>query len=114
MPPGWYPSLGPGLSLLNGGLASARRSAGNATGVFNYGLIGTKGFFLTAWTTSACMALFFFMMVFMDTTATIPDRRDGRTLGVEELLPVRPVGRAALLPLRQLGVGRRLAGAGAA
>ena len=31
---------------------------------------------------------------------------------MEELLPLRPLGRAAVLPLRQLGVGRRLARAG--
>ena len=65
---------GPGLSVLNSGWASARiDAAGNATGAFTYGLLGTKGFFLgRPSTTSACMALFFFMMVFMDTTATIP------------------------------------------
>jgi Amt family ammonium transporter len=75
VPPGWYPSLGPGLSTLNGGwgLGAATDAAGNATGVFTYGLIGLKGFFLgTGVNDVGVMALFFFMMVFMDTTATIP------------------------------------------
>jgi ammonium transporter, Amt family len=75
VPPGWYPSLGPGLSVLNGGigLGAAVDAAGNATGVYTYGLMGTKGFFLTnAVGDTGVMALFFFMMVFMDTTATIP------------------------------------------
>lgn len=75
VPPGWYPSLGPGLSLLNSGwgLGAATDAAGNATGVFTYGLIGLKGFFLSSSVTdTGVLALFFFMMVFMDTTATIP------------------------------------------
>ena len=75
VPPGWYPSLGPGLSVLNQGwgLGAATDAAGNATGVFTYGLIGLKGFFLGgAVNDVAVMTLFFFMMVFMDTTATIP------------------------------------------
>ena len=41
-----------------------------------------------------------------------PHRRHGRTLAVEELLPVRTVGGPALRHLRQLGLGRRLAGPG--
>lgn len=75
VPPGWYPSLGPGLALLNGGwgLGAATDAAGNATGVFTYGLIGLKGWFLTSgFTDTGVLTLFFFMMVFMDTTATIP------------------------------------------
>lgn len=75
VPPGWYPSLGPGLSLLNSGvgLGAALDAAGNATGVYTYGLMGTKGFFLTSSVGDVgVMVLFFFMMVFMDTTATIP------------------------------------------
>ena len=73
--PGWYPSLGPGLSVLNEGwgLGAAIDAAGKATGAFTYGLIGLKGWFLTgAVGDVGVMALFFFMMVFMDTTATIP------------------------------------------
>jgi Amt family ammonium transporter len=73
--PGWYSSLGPGTSVLNSGigLGAAVDAAGNATGVFKYGLLGTKGFFLgSAVGDVSVMALFFFMMVFMDTTATIP------------------------------------------
>ena len=75
VPPGWYPSLGPGLSVLNSGwgLGAAVDAAGQATGVFTYGLIGLKGFFLSpAVGDVSVLALFFFMMVFMDTTATIP------------------------------------------
>jgi ammonium transporter, Amt family len=75
VPPGWYPSLGPGLSVLNEGwgLGAAVDAAGKATGAFTYGLLGLKGWFLTSAVGDAgVMALFFFMMVFMDTTATIP------------------------------------------
>jgi ammonium transporter, Amt family len=75
VPPGWYPSLGPGLSVLNEGwgLGAAVDAAGKATGAFTYGLIGLKGWFLTgAVGDTAVLVLFFFMMVFMDTTATIP------------------------------------------
>ena len=75
VPPGWYPSLGPGLSILNEGwgLGAAVDAAGKATGAFTYGLFGTKGFFLgSAVGDVSVMVFFFFMMVFMDTTATIP------------------------------------------
>src|SRR5262245_15372211 len=75
VPPGWYPSLGPGLSVLNGGigLGAAVDAAGNATGAYTYGIMGTKGFFLGADVADvSVLALFFFMMVFMDTSATIP------------------------------------------
>src|SRR5512143_1594111 len=62
VPPGWYASLGPGLSVLNEGIT-----------IGGYNLLGTKGFFLgSAVGDTGVMALFFFMMVFMDTTATIP------------------------------------------
>ena len=73
--PGWYPSLGPGLSVLNSGigLSALTDAAGNLTGAFKYGLLGTKGFFLGSSVGDvSVMVLFFFMMVFMDTTATIP------------------------------------------
>ena len=73
--PGWYSSLGPGTSVLNSGIGigAAVDAVGDATGVFKYGLLGTKGFFLGgAVGDVSVMALFFFMMVFMDTTATIP------------------------------------------
>ncbi len=75
VPPGWYASLGPGLATLNHGwgLGAAVDAAGNATGVFTYGLIGLKGFFLGPDVADvSVLAIFFFMMVFMDTTATIP------------------------------------------
>jgi Amt family ammonium transporter len=73
--PGWYASLGPGLSVLTSGIGigAAVDAAGNATGAYTYGLIGTKGFFLSSSVNDvSVMAIFFFMMVFMDTTATIP------------------------------------------
>ena len=62
VPPGWYASLGPGLATLNSGISIA-----------GYNLLGTKGFFLGPDVADvSVMAIFFFMMVFMDTTATIP------------------------------------------
>jgi ammonium transporter, Amt family len=73
--PGWYPSLGPGLAVLNSGigLGAVTDAAGNATGAFTYGILGMKGFFLGSSVGDvSVMVLFFFMMVFMDTTATIP------------------------------------------
>jgi Amt family ammonium transporter len=74
VPPGWYSSLGPGTSILNSGvgIGAAVDAAGNATGAYTYGLLGTKGFFLAGLDDVSVMVLFFFMMVFMDTTATIP------------------------------------------
>jgi len=63
VPPGWYSSLGPGTAVLNSGIQIAGK----------YGIMGTKGFFLgSSVNDTAVMGLFFFMMVFMDTTATIP------------------------------------------
>ena len=73
--PGWFPSLGAGLSVLTDGwgIGSVVDAAGKATGAFTYGIIGLKGFFLNgAVGDVAVLVLFFFMMVFMDTTATIP------------------------------------------
>jgi Amt family ammonium transporter len=73
--PGWYASLGPGLSALNSGIGigAAVDAAGNATGAYTYGLLGTKGWFLGSSVSDvSVMTIFFFMMVFMDTTATIP------------------------------------------
>jgi Amt family ammonium transporter len=63
--PGWYSPLGPGTSVLNSGFSVTIAEKA-------YGLIGTKGFFLHGMDDVSVMALFFFMMVFMDTTATIP------------------------------------------
>ncbi|MGE5305218.1 MAG: ammonium transporter [Alphaproteobacteria bacterium] len=73
--PGWFPSLGPGLSVLNSGagIGAVADAAGKLTGAFKYGLVGTTGWFLNgAVGDVAVMVFFFFMMVFMDTTATIP------------------------------------------
>ncbi len=73
--PGWSSVLGPGTSVLNHGigLGAAVDAAGNATGAYHWGLLGTKGFCLTNVVDDvSVMTLFFFMMVFFDTTATIP------------------------------------------
>src|SRR5262245_58199082 len=73
--PGMYPSLGPGLSVLNSGvgLGAPVGAAGHGTGAFTYGLMGTTGFFLNPSVADVgVVAIWFFMMVFMDTTATIP------------------------------------------
>jgi ammonium transporter, Amt family len=73
--PGWYSSLGPGTSVLTDGWgigAVTDAATGAATGAFHYGLVGLKGFCLNGLDDVSVMALFFFMMVFMDTTATIP------------------------------------------
>jgi Amt family ammonium transporter len=69
-PGGWYASLGPGVAILNEGIGIGADASGS--GAFKYGLLGTKGFFLNGVDDVSVMALFFFMMVFMDTTATIP------------------------------------------
>jgi len=62
VPPGWYASLGPGLATLNDGIT-----------IGGYNLLGLKGWFLGPGVAdTGVLALFFFMMVFMDTTATIP------------------------------------------
>ena len=68
--PGWYSSLGPGTSILSSGIGIVSTSTTAAT--FKYGLMGTKGFFLSGVDDVSVLGLFFFMMVFMDTTATIP------------------------------------------
>jgi Amt family ammonium transporter len=68
--PGWFSTLGPGTSVLNSGLGIG--AATDGSGAFTYGLLGAKGFFLAGVDDVSVMALFFFMMVFMDTTATIP------------------------------------------
>ena len=70
VPPGWYPSLGEGLSLLNHGFGIGADATN--PDLFKFGLLGAKGFFLNGLDDVSVMALFFFMMVFMDTTATIP------------------------------------------
>ena len=70
-PVGWYASLGPGLAVLDQGVGLEIPDPEKPF-VFKYGLLGTKGFFLNGVDDVSVMALFFFMMVFMDTTATIP------------------------------------------
>lgn len=71
---GWYSTLGPGTAVLNEGfgLGPVFDDNDKPTGAYTLGLIGTKGFFLSGCDDTAVMALFFFMMVFMNTTSTIP------------------------------------------
>ncbi len=74
VPSGWYSPLGPGTVVLNEsvGIGPVEGEDGEPTGLYKYSLMGTKGFFLKDMDDVSVMALFFFMMVFMDTTATIP------------------------------------------
>jgi ammonium transporter, Amt family len=65
VPSGWYSPVGPGTVALDSGFSL--EIAGHKLGLF-----GTEGFFLNALDDTGIMALFFYMMVFMDTTATIP------------------------------------------
>jgi Amt family ammonium transporter len=71
---GWVSTLGPGTAILNhgAGIGAVVDATGNPTGAFTYGLLGLKGFFLSGVEDVSVLGLFFFMMVFMDTTATIP------------------------------------------
>jgi len=65
VPSGWYSPLGPGTVILDHGYAP--EILGKKMGLF-----GTEGFFLWGVENPSVLALFFYMMVFMDTTATIP------------------------------------------
>jgi Amt family ammonium transporter len=69
VPTPWYSSLGPGTVVLDGNYSI---EGGTEEAPKKYSLFGTKGFFLNNMDDASVMALFFFMMVFMDTTATIP------------------------------------------
>jgi Amt family ammonium transporter len=66
--------FGPGTTVLDSGIGIGKvlDDAGNWAGAYQYGLLGWKGFCLIGVEDVSVMALFFFMMVFMDTTATIP------------------------------------------
>ena len=74
VPGGWYSPVGPGTSQLTSGVGIGENLGddGKPNGTYKYGLLGTKGFFLSSVDDVSILALFFFMMVFMDTTATIP------------------------------------------
>jgi Amt family ammonium transporter len=65
VPSGWYSPVGPGTVALDSGFSL--EIAGKKLGLF-----GTEGFCLNGLDDVGIMALFFYMMVFMDTTATIP------------------------------------------
>ena len=64
-PDGWYPAMGWGTSILNEGFSLTM-------GDKALGIMGTKGWCLIGMDDVSVLTLFFFMMVFMDTTATIP------------------------------------------
>jgi Amt family ammonium transporter len=67
--PGWFSSLGPGLSALSHGWGLGA----HGDGTFKYGIVGTQGFFLTkGFHDVGVLAIFFFMSVFMETGVTIP------------------------------------------
>ncbi|HYO25347.1 MAG TPA: ammonium transporter [Lacipirellulaceae bacterium] len=67
--PGWYSPIGAGTVALDSGYSI---TTGEGDEAKSYGLFGTEGFFLNGLDDVSVMTLFFFMMVFMDTTATIP------------------------------------------
>jgi Amt family ammonium transporter len=69
VPGAWVSTLGTTTAVLTGGWGLELDAA---TGLYKWPLIGTKGFCLSGVDDVGVMALFFFMMVFMDTTATIP------------------------------------------
>ncbi len=77
----------------------------------DFGLFGTKGFFLSGVTYDAVIfTLFLFQMVFMDTTATIPtgsmaERWTFKSFVFYAFFHIS----ACLSPVRKLGLGRRLA-----
>lgn len=67
--PGWYSPIGPGTVALDSGFSL---TTGEGEAAKSFGLFGTEGFFLSGMDDVSVLTLFFFMMVFMDTTATIP------------------------------------------
>ena len=67
--PGWDSPVGPGVVALD---SSYSITTGEGDEAKSFSLFGTKGFFLSGMDDVSIMTLFFFMMVFMDTTATIP------------------------------------------
>jgi Amt family ammonium transporter len=99
VPPGWYASLGPGLSVLNGGvgLGAAVDAAGNATGAYTYGILGPRASSSTASLATSAYGVLLLHDGVHGHDGHHPDGDHGRALVLEELLPVRPVGRAPLL-----------------
>jgi Amt family ammonium transporter len=74
VPGTWYSPLGPGTVMLDKGygIDTKYKDAEGKEQDGKWSLIGTKGWFLADMEDVSVLALFFFMMVFMDTTATIP------------------------------------------
>lgn len=74
VPGTWYSPLGPGTVMLDKGYTIDQKVK-NDKGEEEerkWSIVGTKGFCLVDMEDVSVLALFFFMMVFMDTTATIP------------------------------------------
>jgi Amt family ammonium transporter len=69
---GWAASLGPGLSVLDRGVAIGSTSETSGQAAAGYGLLGLKGFCLHGLDDPAVLALFFLMLTFMVTAASIP------------------------------------------
>ena len=108
VPPGWYASLGPGLSVLNEGwgLGAAVDAAGKATGAFTYGLIGLKGWFLDrCGQRRGGDGAIFFHDGFYGYHGDDTDWRDGRALGMEELLSSTDCGSRCRIVSTQTGCG---------
>ncbi len=74
VPPGYVAALGPGLTCLNGGIGIGPTvdAAGDPTGGYTWGLLGTKGFFLRGVHDASVFSLFTMMLPFLITALTIP------------------------------------------
>ena len=86
--PGWLPTLGPGLALLNRGLGLGPSVADS--GAFQYGLSGAKGFFLIGLGDVSVMSVFSPDAAILDYRNDHTRRSDGRAAGQRSA--------AALLP----------------
>jgi Amt family ammonium transporter len=72
--PGGHAPLVPGAAALDSGwgLGTVTDASGAATGAFQYGLLGWKGFCLGGLDDARLLARFFFLMALMNIAATIP------------------------------------------
>ena len=112
VPPGWYASLGPGWPCSTAASASNRpgRHDGSAQRLLQVGAVGHQGLLPARRRRRQRDGPVLLHDGLLRHHGHDSHRHDGRTLGVEEFLPLRPLGRVSLLPLRQLGLGWRLAG----
>ena len=104
-------SLGPGTDRCSTAASASSRRFRRRHGIFKYGLLGTKGFFLQRRRRRQRDGAVLLHDGVHGHHGHDSHRRHGRTLGLEEFLSLRAMGGAALLHLCQLGMGRRLAGA---